>query len=123
MRPGSPFLRDLARDADALRRVHFVSLWTPLDLIILPARSSVVATGDCRRVWCAAHPLMVLQPSCQQAVALALDGTCQDRYKSSLTKSRSSRNSASVALIFARENSLIGTHFATSYPVGVLRTG
>src|SRR6185436_5431091 len=40
MRPGSEFLRDLASDADVLRRVNFTSFYTPLDAVIVPARSS-----------------------------------------------------------------------------------
>jgi triacylglycerol lipase len=73
MRPGSPFLRDLERDADQLRRVGFTSLWTPLDLIIVPARNSIVPGADCRQIWCLAHPLMVFQPSCKEAVRVALE--------------------------------------------------
>ena len=73
MRPGSPFLRDLDRDADQLQRVGLTCLWTPLDLIVLPARSCLVPGANCRQVWCLAHPLMVVQPSCQEAVRVALE--------------------------------------------------
>ena len=73
MRPGSAFLRDLDRDADTLQRVGFTSLWTPLDLTIVPADSSVVAGAANRRLWCIAHPLMVYQPSCHEAVRVALE--------------------------------------------------
>lgn len=40
MRPRSHFLLDLNRDASALDRINFTSLWTPFDLMIVPARSS-----------------------------------------------------------------------------------
>ena len=73
MRPRSAFLRDLDRDAATLERVRFTSLWTPLDLTIVPAQSSVVAGAQSRRLWCIAHPLMVYQPSCQEAVRVALE--------------------------------------------------
>lgn len=73
MRPGSEFLRDLERDADQLQRVGFTSFWTPLDLVIVPARNSVVPGADCRQLHCLAHPLMVRQPSCKEAVRLALE--------------------------------------------------
>jgi triacylglycerol lipase len=73
MRPRSDFLRDLDRDADALRRVGFTSLWTPLDLTILPAKSSVVPAADCRRVWGITHNTMILQPRCKKAVLEALE--------------------------------------------------
>lgn len=74
MRPGSAFLRDLNGDADRVfRRVRFTSFWTPLDLIILPAASSIVPSATCRHIWCAAHPLMVWEPRCLRAVAEALE--------------------------------------------------
>ena len=40
MRPGSEFLRELNRDAGVLERVQHASIWTPLDLMILPPWSS-----------------------------------------------------------------------------------
>ena len=72
MRPGSAFLGDLARDADRLQAAQFTSLWTPLDVMILPSNSSVVAEARCRKLWCLMHPLMVLEPRCLQAAARAL---------------------------------------------------
>jgi triacylglycerol lipase len=45
MRPGSPFLRDLNQDVKMLEQVRFVSLWTPLDLMIVPATSSRLNVG------------------------------------------------------------------------------
>ena len=59
MRPGSPFLRDLNRDAMMLDRLQVTSIWTPLDLTIVPAKSSVLQTGRTIRVHVAAHPWMV----------------------------------------------------------------
>jgi triacylglycerol lipase len=72
MRPGSDFLRDLERDADCLAEVGHVSLWTPFDLTIVPARSSVMKVGRMRRLWVIAHPLMVWQSRCLHAVEAAL---------------------------------------------------
>jgi triacylglycerol lipase len=45
LRPGSPFLRDLARDVHELKDVHVASYWTPLDLVIVPPRSSLLPVG------------------------------------------------------------------------------
>lgn len=42
MRPDSALLRDLARDADPWGEVEVHCLYTPYDLMILPARSSVL---------------------------------------------------------------------------------
>jgi triacylglycerol lipase len=72
MRPGSPFLRDLARDAARLDTVKFTSLYTPYDLVIVPAHSSVMPQARNVPLRVAAHPLMVLDKRCLRAVADAL---------------------------------------------------
>ncbi len=72
MRPGSPFLRDLQSDASRLGGVKFTSLYTPYDLVILPAHSSVMLQARNIRLPVAAHPLMVLDRRCLRAVASAL---------------------------------------------------
>ena len=72
MRFGSTFLRDLASDADRLAALDFTSFWTPLDTIILPARSSIMPQARNERMVIALHPLMVWQGSVQRAVAAAL---------------------------------------------------
>lgn len=72
MRFGSPFLRDLASDADRLAQLDFTSFWTPLDAIIVPAQSSIMPQARNERMMVALHPLMVYQPSVQRAVAGAL---------------------------------------------------
>jgi triacylglycerol lipase len=40
MRPNSAFLQDLNSDVQILKRLNFTSIWTPYDLMILPASSS-----------------------------------------------------------------------------------
>src|SRR5205085_9859257 len=72
MRPGSAFLGDLASDAERLQGVAFTSFWTPLDLIILPPRSSEVPCARNVKMLVALHPLMVWAPRCHRAVASAL---------------------------------------------------
>ncbi len=73
MRPGSAFLRDLQGDEGELwKRVQFTSFWTPLDTIVVPARSCVVPGEHNERIWCLAHPLMVWEPRCIRAVTGAL---------------------------------------------------
>lgn len=59
MRPKSTFLEDLNRDIELLEGVSFVSIWTPLDLMILPADSSQVPVGRSIPVRTLAHPLLV----------------------------------------------------------------
>lgn len=62
MRPGSKFLRDLNGDVSVFEdegSVRFISLYTPLDLMIVPAQSSRVNFGVTKRLWILAHPLMI----------------------------------------------------------------
>jgi triacylglycerol lipase len=59
MRPGSAFIEDLNQDADMLRRVGFVSIWTPYDLMVFPARRAVLDDHPHLRLPVLAHPLML----------------------------------------------------------------
>lgn len=72
MRPGSAFLRDLDSDVAMLDRLDVTSIWTPLDLMILPPESSRLPVG--REVLVAAplHALMLRDPRALRAVAEAL---------------------------------------------------
>lgn len=45
MRPKSTLLQDLNRDVEVLQKLQVTVLWTPFDLMILPARSSQMAVG------------------------------------------------------------------------------
>lgn len=72
MRPGSEFLHDLGRDADLLGCVKFTSIYTPLDLMVVPARSSSMPQAQNVRIWAALHPSLILEARCIHAVADAL---------------------------------------------------
>jgi triacylglycerol lipase len=62
MRPGSAFLRDLNRDVEMLDGISCTSIWTPLNLMIVPANSSRLPAGRSISVRTPAHPLMVRDP-------------------------------------------------------------
>jgi triacylglycerol lipase len=72
MRPGSAFLAELNGDLSALERLDVTTLWTPLDLMIMPPESSRLPLG--REVLVAAplHALMLHDPRALRAVAEAL---------------------------------------------------
>jgi triacylglycerol lipase len=72
MRPGSAFLADLNGDLASLEGVDVTSIWTPLDLMIVPPESSSLPVG--REVLVAAplHRLMLHDPRALRAVAEAL---------------------------------------------------
>jgi triacylglycerol lipase len=68
MRPASAFLNSLNGTLDLLERVQFISIWTPLDLMILPASSSRMSIGRECKQWVMAHPLMILQRRCLREI-------------------------------------------------------
>lgn len=59
MRPGSPFLKDLAETEDTLGEIPIVSYRTPMDLVILPTNSSIWARAENRSHPVVLHPLML----------------------------------------------------------------
>jgi triacylglycerol lipase len=73
MRPESNFLKDLNRDAvEILGRLQFTSIWTPYDLMIVPAQSSQMPVGEEIKLSVAIHRWMVSDPTCLEAIAKVL---------------------------------------------------
>ncbi|ESQ13916.1 MAG: alpha/beta fold hydrolase [Thiohalocapsa sp. PB-PSB1] len=72
MRPGSPLLQRLQRNASALDGMRLYSYWTPLDAVILPANSSVWSLAHNRRIWAACHPCMLWNKQVLHEVAAHL---------------------------------------------------
>lgn len=72
MRPGSAFLQNLDEDVDRLGTISFTSIWTPLDLTILPARSSAISVGRHEPVGIPYHRALVTDHRSMQRVADAL---------------------------------------------------
>lgn len=72
MRPGSPFLRDLDSDIHRLAGISFTSIWTPLDLTIIPARSSAATCAQHEPVTIAHHRALVTSKRSLERVAAAL---------------------------------------------------
>jgi triacylglycerol lipase len=75
MRPGSEFLRGLNRDAKTLARVSFASLWTPMDLMIVPSWSSRLGVGEEYRLPVAVHPWMLRNRRSLRLIAKLLDAS------------------------------------------------
>ena len=73
MRPGHPFLNDLNRDMLILRQINFTSIWTPMDLMIMPPISSQMPLGKDVVLPVAFHPWMVTDPRGIGAVVSALE--------------------------------------------------
>ncbi|HTR34281.1 MAG TPA: alpha/beta fold hydrolase [Bryobacteraceae bacterium] len=68
MRPGSAFLRDINQDMETLEGVLLASIWTPFDLMIVPATSSRVRVGRSISVRTLVHPLLVRDPRVMRLV-------------------------------------------------------
>lgn len=73
MRPNSDFLMDLNRDIEQLARLNFTSIWTPNDLIILPATSSILPIGRNVQLRVPLHAWMVSDTKAIAAVTEALE--------------------------------------------------
>ncbi len=69
MRPNSSFLQELNEDIATLEQLNFTSIWTPLDLMILPAHSSQIAVGKNVQIPILTHTGMVTHAIGIQAVA------------------------------------------------------
>jgi len=72
MCPGSPFLTDLNRDVQKLGKLQVTSIWTPFDLMILPAWSSRLPVGEEVIVPVILHPFMQSDDRVFAAVEKAL---------------------------------------------------
>jgi triacylglycerol lipase len=59
MRPQSSFLRDLNQDVTVLNQINLTVMWTPFDLMILPAHSSQLGIGKELKIPVLYHPWML----------------------------------------------------------------
>ncbi|KAB8335462.1 triacylglycerol lipase [Scytonema tolypothrichoides VB-61278] len=72
MRPDSVLLQNLNQDVDMLRQIDFTSIWTPYDLMIVPASSSQMPVGREVIVPVLNHSWMLTDSRSLAAVASAL---------------------------------------------------
>jgi triacylglycerol lipase len=75
MRPGSQFLVDLDRDMQSLERVKVASVWTLLDLMIIPAGSSRLGVGVKLPVAIGLHAWIPRSRTCWEVVGRLLAQT------------------------------------------------
>lgn len=80
MRPNCLFLQDLNSDADQLKKISCTALYTPLDLTILPARSSIVSFAPVIRFFVPVHLLMVNRPPVLKIIDQLLSKKTIKRY-------------------------------------------
>jgi triacylglycerol lipase len=72
MRPGSAFLTAVDADAARFSNVRWITIRTPLDLMILPSSSSVLPWAENHVVPVLMHPLLVLDRRVLDAVVHAM---------------------------------------------------
>jgi len=83
LRPHSRFLTELNHDLQCLANVAMTTLWTPFDLMVLPAQSSWVPVGQTICLPVLGHGWMVSDSRCLAAVAAALSVTVKSALPSS----------------------------------------
>ncbi len=72
MRPGSQFLQELNSDAHRLGQLCFTSIWTPFDLMVIPAGSSRLAAARNEAVFALHHRALLTSRRSLDRVAEAL---------------------------------------------------
>jgi triacylglycerol lipase len=76
LRPNSEFLVDLNTDIERLNEINHVSIWTPFDLMIVPATSSIVPDGRNIFIPVLLHSLVLRNQRCINMVKRI----CDDMY-------------------------------------------
>ena len=82
MRPNSAFLRDLNSDAQMLSQINFTSIWTPYDMMIVPANSSRMPVGDNITVSVLTHAWMLTDEKSLNAIANVLSAPIKSYHQS-----------------------------------------
>jgi triacylglycerol lipase len=77
MRPGSIFLKDLDKDSNQLKQISCTVLYTPMDITILPARSSIVPFASVTRFLVPVHALMVYYRPLLKTIDQILSKDCK----------------------------------------------
>jgi triacylglycerol lipase len=72
MRPDSAFLQQLNQEAVMLERLNFTSIWTPFDLMIVPANSSQMQVGQNVQVPVLTHAGMITDAMSLEVLVAAL---------------------------------------------------
>ena len=73
MRPGSDMLRELNSNAAELAALEYTSIYTPLDLAVVPSTSSRLSIARNVIAWVPLHPLMLLMSKPLRMVAEVLN--------------------------------------------------
>lgn len=72
MRPGSPFLMALNRDVQLLQSLQLTTIWTPWDLLVVPATSCRLPLGREQIIPAPTHNSLLREPAALAAISQAL---------------------------------------------------
>lgn len=86
MRPHSPLLVDLQQDEALLAKIKFTSIWTPLDLTIVPSSSSVLPVGRHQPLNLLYHRALISDARALRTVAQTLCDCPVDTLDTSVAK-------------------------------------
>lgn len=86
MRPNNAFLQDLNWDVQMLEQINFTSIWTPYDIMIVPAKSSQMPVGREVIVPALTHAWMLTDIRSLAAVAEALAEPVKSDRQSAYTR-------------------------------------
>lgn len=75
MQMGGPFIEAINGHLDDFAGIPFLSIWTPVDLTVVPPDSSVLPVGESLKIISPAHALMVYDPRVQRSIADFLGST------------------------------------------------
>jgi triacylglycerol lipase len=74
MQMAGPFIEALNSHLDDFTDIPFLSIWTPMDLTVVPPDSSVLPVGESLKIVSPAHAFMVYDPRVQRAISDFLGG-------------------------------------------------
>ncbi|MEL6139751.1 MAG: alpha/beta fold hydrolase [Cyanobacteria bacterium J06628_6] len=72
MRPGSRFLRHLNQDRARLETLQVTTIWTPLDMLVIPATSCRLSVGQDMQVLATSHNSLLREAPALDAITTAL---------------------------------------------------
>ena len=98
MRPNSAFLQNLNSDVAMLQEINFTSIWTPYDLMIVPAKSSQMPVGKEVILPVALHPWMLSDSRCLAAVTETLTEpiNCDRQFANTQSRQKSPLGDGSI---------------------------
>jgi triacylglycerol lipase len=75
LRPNSSFLNRLNKNSNVLKKIHSYTISTPVDLMIIPASSSILFNETHTYIFSLLHPWLLIDAKCISKVISLLNGS------------------------------------------------